>query len=87
MKTKTAPKTRTRRTEDQRIEELQAKIARLEERKTQRSVKADPTLRLASKLVKTLRKAEAEFLRMNRVDLANSVKAAAISLSGTAGAR
>ena len=87
MKSKSSSKTRIRRTEEQLIQALHDKISKLEERKAKRAVKADPALRLANKLVKSLKKAESEFLRANRLDLANSAKAAAISLSGTLGNR
>jgi len=78
------PKKRTRRNEDTLIADLQAKIAKLQERKVRKSMKADPVLKLADKLVRQLKKAEAKFAQGGRIDLANSVKAAAISLQQTA---
>jgi thiamine monophosphate synthase len=72
---------RKRRSEDEIISALQAKITMLERRKQMRAVKQDPVLKLADKLVRTLKKAEAEFASSQRLDLANSAKAAAIAIS------
>lgn len=75
-----APRKRHRRNEEELINALQAKIAMLERRKQMRAVKQDPTLKLADKLCRSLKRAEAQFQSMGRLDLANSAKAAAISL-------
>ena len=72
---------RHRRTEEELIQALHAKISMLERRKQMRAVKQDPTLKLADKLVRSLKRAEAEFQSMGRLDLANSAKAAAISVA------
>jgi uncharacterized protein YqeY len=75
---------RTRRNEDTLIADLQAKIAKLQDRKVRKAMKADPVLKLADKLARQLKKAERTFIETGRMDLANSVKAAGISLQQTA---
>jgi uncharacterized protein YqeY len=75
---------RTRRNEDTLIADLQAKIAKLQERKERKAMRKDPALKLADKLLRQLKKAERTFADAGRIDLANSVKAAAISLHQTA---
>jgi hypothetical protein len=72
---------RHRRGEDELIAALRAKIEMLERRKQMRAIRQDPTLKLAHKLTRSLKKAEAKFQSMGRLDLANSAKAAAISLN------
>ncbi|MFN0008233.1 MAG: hypothetical protein ACKVXR_10020 [Planctomycetota bacterium] len=47
-------KTRTRRTEDQRIAELQAKIEHLKSRAASKAAKRDPTLRHVTKAIKSI---------------------------------
>jgi uncharacterized protein YqeY len=80
-------KTRHRRTEAELIAALQAKIEMLEHRKRMREVKQDPTLKLADKLVRQLKKAEGTFLESGRFDLSNAAKASAISISHALGTR
>lgn len=70
---------RHRRSEDELIAALQAKISMLERRKQVRAVKQDPALKLADKLIRSLKKAESQFATSGRQDLANSAKAAAIT--------
>jgi len=82
-----ATRKRTRRNEDTLIADLQAKIAKLQERKTRKAMKSDPVLKLADKLVRQLKKAEATFFEAGRTDLANSAKAAAISLHASTASR
>src|SRR4030095_2432137 len=60
--TPTPAKKRIRRNEETLIAALQAKIAKLEERKARKAAKADPTLKLADKLVRMLKKAEGSFI-------------------------
>lgn len=72
---------RHRRTEDELISALHAKIAMLEQKKSVRSLRQDPILKLADKLVRSLKKAEASFQSNGRLDLANSAKAAVIQIS------
>jgi hypothetical protein len=72
---------RHRRGEDELIAALRAKIEMLERRKQMRAIRQDPTLKLAQTLVRSLKKAEAKFQSHGRLDLANSAKAAAISLN------
>lgn len=76
-----APRRRHRRTEEELIQALQAKIATLEQKKVMRSMKQDPVLRSADKVVRALKKAETQFQQNGRLDLANSAKAAAIQIS------
>ena len=76
-------KKRIRRDEETLIAALKEKIATLEERKARKALKGDPTLKLVDKLVRTLKKAEGTFIEAGRTDLANSAKAAAISLRHT----
>jgi hypothetical protein len=77
----TPQRRRHRRGEDELIAALRAKIELLERRKQMRAIKQDPTLKLAHHLIRNLRKAEAKFQANGRLDLANSAKAAAISLN------
>lgn len=79
-----APAKRIRRNEETLIAALQAKIAVLQERKARKALKGDPVLKLADKLVRALKKAEGQFMEAGRTDLANSAKAAAISMRQTA---
>lgn len=71
---------RIRRNEDQLIAALQAKIDALERRKQMKALRQDPTLKLADRVAKALKKAEVKFQAAGRLDLANSAKAAAISI-------
>jgi uncharacterized protein YqeY len=71
---------RHRRGEDELIAALKSKIEMLERRKQARTVRQDPTLKLADKLVRALKKAESKFQQSGRLDLANSAKAATISI-------
>jgi hypothetical protein len=50
-----AARKRIRRNEDTLIADLRSKIAKLEERKVRKALKADPALKLADKLVRQLR--------------------------------
>lgn len=71
---------RIRRDEDQLIAALRAKIDALERRKQMKALRQDPTLKLADRVAKALKKAEVKFQAAGRLDLANSAKAAAISI-------
>lgn len=73
---------RSRRTYDEMIAALKQKVATLEDRKRMKAMKADPTLKLAQKLARALKKAEKKFLEMGRGDLASAARAAHISLEG-----
>lgn len=74
------PKRRHRRTEEELIEDLKKKITYLEQRKQLRAVKSDPVLKLAHKLLRSLKKAESQFVSLGRTDLANSVKASTVQI-------
>lgn len=67
------------------IQALRNKITKLEERKKTKALRSDPALKLASKLSRSLRKAEEKFLSAKRVELANAAKAAYLSLEGNLG--
>jgi uncharacterized protein YqeY len=73
---------RVRRTYDEIIAALKQKVNELEERKRSKTLKADPALKLAQKLVKMLRKAETEFQSAKRGELASACRAGYISLEG-----
>jgi len=73
---------RTRRSYDEMIQALRHKISQLEDRKKAKALRSDPALKLASKLVRSLRKAEDAFAHAKRTDLANAAKAAYLSLEG-----
>jgi uncharacterized protein YqeY len=81
----TAGKKRHRRGEDELIAALQVKIEALERKKHMRALRQDPTLKLADRVLKQLRKAESKFQVAGRLDLANSTKAAAISIQQAIG--
>lgn len=72
---------RHRRTEEELIQALQAKIALLEQKKIQRAMKQDPVLRVADKAIRALKKAETTFQQNGRLDLANAAKAASLQIS------
>lgn len=71
---------RIRRSYDEIIVALKQKVASLEEKKRAKLMKEDPSLKLAKRIARMLRKAESEFLKARRTDLANAAKAAYISL-------
>lgn len=73
---------RVRRTYDEIIHALKVRVQELEEKKRMKALKADPSLKLAQKLTKTLRKAESQFQAARRSDLAAAVRAGYISLEG-----
>lgn len=75
---------RVRRSEEDIISELKDKIRRLEDRKKLRDRKTDPVLREAARLIRSLRRAERFFEGESRIDLANSAKAARLSIEGQA---
>jgi len=65
------------------IQALRQKIAKLEDRKRSKAVRTDPALKLAAKLARSLRKAEATFQSAQRPALANAARAAYLSLDGS----
>lgn len=74
---------RNRRSYDEIIAALKQKVAHLEDRKRMKTIKVDPSMKLAQKLSRMLRSAEDDFLRAHRMDLANAAKAAYISFDGS----
>lgn len=77
--------TRTRRTHEQMIADLQAKIASIKTRAARRSVKADPALRHTSAAVKSIDKALAETkdaATRQALSEARSTLSACLSLNG-----
>jgi hypothetical protein len=72
---------RHRRTEDERIAALRTKIEDLERRRQRKAMRESPVAKAALDLVRRLKRAETLFLENSRMDLANSAKAASISLT------
>lgn len=82
----TAPK-RIRRTEHQRIADLEAKIAQLQRRAAQKKVKRDPTLKYINAAVKSIDKAMAETgdaATRTALDEARGTLSACLTLNGAA---
>lgn len=73
---------RVRRSYDEIIAALKKRVSELEEKKRMKSLRSDPSLKLAQKLVKMLRKAETTFQGSRRSDLAAACRAGYISLEG-----
>jgi hypothetical protein len=75
---------RVRRSPDDLIADLKDKIRRLEDRKRMQERKNDPVLQEAARVIRSLRRAERFFEAQSRLDLANSAKAARLSIEGQA---
>jgi hypothetical protein len=73
---------RVRRTYDEIIAALKQKVVSLEEKKRLKQMKADPSMKLAQKIARGLRKAEVTFQNAKRADLASAARAGYISLEG-----
>lgn len=80
-----AKRTYTRRSEDERIAELNAKIEKIKQRLEQKQQKDSPVMREMAKVQRVLRKFAQTALDHGRADLANSTQAFAAGLDRSLG--
>ena len=80
-----AKRTYTRRSEDERIAELNAKIERIKQRLELKQLKGSPVVREMAKVQRVLRKFAQTALDHGRADLANSTQAFAAGLDRSMG--
>lgn len=80
-----AKRTYTRRSEDERIAELNAKIEKIKQRLEMKQLKDSPVMREMAKVQRVLRKFAQTALDHGRADLANSTQAFAAGLDRSLG--